>query len=544
MATEGVVQRSDVNRTTIFLLRTLNMFSKASRWSPTIQKDFRVHRDATQVYEGHVHEVCRDLVKSRSAVVSKVALLLMQCCSQENYQDASLDLGVAFQANKRSGPRRQLGPTYDNDIAKMAMADLEQHASRGSVLAASLIAELVSSTQDPKASMRPWQRAIDLALRNHEALEQEVVAARFEHLRKPWVEAANVIWQVDQSKAREYLRIGMQMDDADAYAIYALQNYAYMHENDYIFLEWLNAATKAAASGSVRSAVALAHHYANSSATDLEEMLHPDRPEPTQSEKLKQRLELAYLWMTSKQKYQERSKAIADEDADRRAYNTIARVKRAEKGLNDYQASVAEFEASCKTPQDRIQMAIQWLELAHGYFNVEAALDLAFLHSRKYVYQLCNMQLAIKHPDDQTDEDIREILPDYEEYFGKDPELQEPYDGTKDLPSKTPDGRMILRRGIENPFYSEQKVKAYLCSVAYCRLAMQNVKSAGAKTWADKRDVEDKWYMFPDVASHNEQVIETCWQKAQKYADELGVDLWHDATPSMEPAMLYRHQGK
>lgn len=45
MATEGVVQQSDVNRTTIFLLRTLNMFSKASRWSPTIQKDFRVHRD-------------------------------------------------------------------------------------------------------------------------------------------------------------------------------------------------------------------------------------------------------------------------------------------------------------------------------------------------------------------------------------------------------------------------------------------------------------------------------------------------------------------
>ncbi|KAG8624656.1 hypothetical protein KVT40_007723 [Elsinoe batatas] len=539
------VPSSDVDRNVLFCLESMPDFWRDYKWTTVVQAKFTKRRHAMQAQIEYLHEVGRRLFRSTNRTVSKMGLLFMQCCSQEGYLDASLDLGVSFQRDvPKNRPRAALA---DNEVANLAMVNLEKFAERGNVLAATLLAELASRQQHGlRQLVKLWDRAVKLATEQKDELMQTTIAARFEHLRKPWIQAAELLREIDPAKSTQYLRVGMQLDDADAYAMYALQHEDDTSGDDIAFLEWLNAATKAAASGSVRSSVALARHYANTSAPDLKEMLNPETPAPPLRQRIKANLDLGRLFLTGqRKKFIEGQEKLKEAETERVARNYQARLKREEKGLTDYHAAVGEFDASCRSPLDRVQMATQWLELAYEYRNIAAALDLAYLHSRLYLFQEFNMYIDIRHPDEQTDEDILEIVKDYPEQYGENPKLEDPWDYDKDEPPpmKNADGFRIVRRGIKNPFYSPSKVRDYLNAVAFCKFAIESVKRSDVKSWADKQDLQPEWYRFPDVARYNEEIIEDSWVEARRYADTLGVDLVDVRLRGEDRGMMYRHQG-
>ncbi|KAF2218900.1 hypothetical protein BDZ85DRAFT_269524 [Elsinoe ampelina] len=544
-AVDVSVPSSDVDRNVLFCLESMPDFYNDYKWTNVVQAKFTKRRNAMQTKIEHLHEVGRRLFRSSSQTISRVGLLFMQCCSQEGYLDASLDLGVSSQRDApKNRPRAMLA---DNEVAGLAMVHLEKFAERGNVLAATLLAELASRQQHSlRHLVNFWDRAVKLATEQHDTLMQTTIAARFEHLRKPWIQAAELLRKIDPAMSTQYLRVGMQLDDADAYAMYALQHEDDTSGDDIAFLEWLNAATKAAASGSIRSSVALARHYANTSAPDLKEMLDAETPAPPILRRIKANLDLGRLFLTGQlKKFAEKQEAMKEAEIDRVARNYQARLKREENVLTDYHAAVAEFDASCRSPLDRVQMATQWLDLAYGYSNVAAALDLAYLHSRLYLFQEFNMYIDIRHPDAQTDKDILEIVKDYPEQYGTTPKLEDPWDYDKDEPPPMKDahGFRIVRKGIENPFYSPSKVRDYLNAVAFCKLAIESVKRSDAKSWADKQDLQPDWYRFPDVARYNEEIIEDSWAEARRYADILGVDLVDFRLTGEDRGMMYRHQG-
>ncbi|KAF4553404.1 Hypothetical protein D9617_7g031310 [Elsinoe fawcettii] len=521
---EAVESGGQARRTTLFYLEAMAEYQRDYKWTPQVQAKFILLRNAVQVQDQHIHEVARLLFRSKNAAISRVALLLMQCCSQDGYLNASLDLCVATASRGPSRPRTVLA---DNDVSRLATTKLEHFSESGNVLAATMLAELASRQGKRHGMVRLWDHAVQLAAEQNDLLMQTPIAARFEHLRKPWVHAAELLQTVDPAKSRQYLRVGMQLDDADAYASYAIQHEPDSTDDVVTLLEWLNAATKAAASGSVQSCMALAHFYANTAAPDQSEMIGPDVSDVPLYRRYLEQAELTYLRLLSPEKYKERSREIEERKLDSKARSNIAKHSRGENDLTDYQISVAKFDAACRTPEDRAQMSIQWLELAFEYRNVSAALDLAKLHSRRYLFEELNMNIPLRSPDKQTDGDILEVAKEHPEVYGTNPRLKESwnYKSEDSPPMEDDQGNRIVRRGTENPYYNLKKVQEYLNAVSSCRIAIEHVKKSDAKTWQAKRDIEQEWYLFPDVAQYNELVIDVAWKDAMDVAATLGVDV-------------------
>ncbi|PNS17471.1 hypothetical protein CAC42_7154 [Sphaceloma murrayae] len=543
-AAKRLLPDSEITRTVLFLCDITSELDRNGihTWAPSVQDRFREHKRVSGTSNQYIHEMARRLQGSREPSIAKNGFLLSTCCSRDGYEDASLDLGIATQKLERHGPGRLRDATIA-EMTKVVMRDLGRHAAAGSVLAATLRAELASQ-KDPRKTEDLWKHAINLAIEHKDLDDAESISARFQHLRKPWLQAASALWSVNQIEAKRCLKIGMEMDDADAYALYAQNSYPLGLRDDGYFLEWINAATKSAASGSVQSAMALGDHYADSAPQELDKITFPEKARPTAWERAKQALELTVLLPVSFSRFKQRLAEIREASKFRESYNELMKSEREASGYNTYQRAVAEYDASSKTPQDRVQMAIQWWRLSESYMNIEASLRLAHIHSRKYIFQLFNSQFEIRHPDYQTDRDILKFAAKYEDAFGPNPELQEPYDGSKELPVKDGEGRRILRRGIENPDYSPRKAASYLKNIALCRIARDNTLAAGAKTADEKRDIEPAWYTFPDVAKSNEDKIEEIWKTAKYYCDVLGIDIFEPKMMTqVERGLIYRHRG-
>ncbi|GAM87248.1 hypothetical protein ANO11243_052700 [Dothideomycetidae sp. 11243] len=416
--------------------------------------------------------------------------MLLHCCSQSGYEEATLDLGISYQKHAAVNRRDYL----------QARDQVHRLAEEGNLRAASLEAELAESDNGSKVAIPLWERALNIA-RDQETVDRPG-ASRFSYLEKPWIRLAVLKFQTDHQGANAALRVGMVKDDPDAYYAFAKLNHDRRHDSKQFFLEWINAVTKSAAGGSFRSAIALADHYANEAATDLTEFLNAK--------------ETSHAWWPN---WFERARVShmspANAEQDDRMTGLGART-------SQYHSQVAAFASAARTPVDRMHMAIRWLRVATEQGLVEAILKLAVLHSRRFIFQAHNLEMKIKHPAEQTDIDIND-------YFGFEADLAEaeptlsntfaaPNDHVKEF---------VWRKGTVNPFYNPAMVASLLGDAFHCFAwinTTRNREQSAALSLANLK-VAPRWYTFPDITALNEENSDRNLSQTMGIADELGVDL-------------------
>lgn len=377
-----------------------------------------------------------------------------------------------------------------------AKEEIQRLAIGGSLRAASLYAELVEADVGPKAALAHWETAVQIAVEQTES--HKTGSDRFAYLERPWIRLAAIksSHAKDPAGAEAALRTGMLKDDPDAYYLFARLNDGDSLRDPAKFMEWMNAVTKSAASGSFRSAIDLGRHYANDPFMDLSSLGVPDTS--------------GSLW--------------SDTTSLLKSFFS----RQPDSAINDYRTQVAAYANFARSSRDRMHLAIKWLEIAAEQGSISAVIDLAILRSRRFLFPARNLDLAIKHPDDQKDTDIREVLDDPEALLFEAEEIpKEPFSSISN-----PSTEFVWRRGAINPFFSLDKVRQHLGVVAEFGAwrgmfeQRDRVKEyEGEVTMRDKSDLAPMFYRFPDLAKMNEENWKEDWQASKDIADELGVDI-------------------
>jgi len=413
-------------------------------------------------------------------------------------------------------------PLTKHWLISTVIEDLHKLVDVNDVCAISLLAQLKTVLEGEKAAIPLWKQVMDLV---ETKTEKEMMPSRYENLTRPWIEIARVYARNAENAdlVRRALNHGMSQDDPDAYYLYAVQDSKGLHRSvtdksetlsveqeeitdQELALVKLNALTKSAASGSVESAILLARHYANDKWVDSYDLAGLD---PSETPPIQKLLEGVYNGCLSiinpglfkeiqvkKQKEQNRIKSIRQARQSANIDMLTPAVRK----------QVANYATSCKTPEERIQMAIQWLNVAYKYRSMEAVLLLAKLHSHKYIFTSHNLQIPTRAPDEQKDNNFTIILP----------QTDDPNNHTQEV---------VISNGIPNPYYSPKLIDYYLSKVAQFGKAMLEVKSLGISRDGDRRTISKEWYTFPEIANRNEQNFEVDWKTATLLADTLGVDI-------------------
>ena len=406
--------------------------------------------------------------------------MILSCASASGHQGATIELGVEYEkllAAKTSLGNLRAGYTT-------TIEQLQRLAESGDVQAATLEAEFAVIDHGLKQSLQYWHTAVDMALDQPVSGNQS--RSRLVALSKPWLGLAALQYTKlgDLCAANPTLRRGMAIDDADAFSLFTMWNLPSPDDDLQAQLEWIDAATKAAASGNVASLVHLGRHFAE----------HP--PHPSLKSVVDARPTDLWSLLTSRIK-PAASPGIASSPEN----------------LSKAGQAIAAYAYDARTPTDRIDRAIKWLTIAAEHKSIQALLLLAVLRSRRYIFQAHNISLPYKHFDEQTDRDIITAANDPVDLADADPHETAYY------PDKTSTrSSFIWRKGLPSRFFDLGQVTKYLEEIADYGEARATVLASDASTSAQRSELSPIWYSRPDIAELNEESWETTLEAAVRLA--------------------------
>lgn len=346
--------------------------------------------------------------------------------------------------------------------AKTALSWLSKIAERGSHRALVMQGKLAAYRGNEEDAISFYEQAMQGAMTF--ALEKVdprirpfIAAQQMDELSSPWIELGQLYMKRGMNEyASAAYQIGMDVDDPLAYYCRAVLDR--FVDGEYT-LDWLNHMTRAAASGSVQGAHELAVYYADIKAPDM-----------------------------SIEQQKEAGSSFLDKTLD-----TLRALLRPAAVESDPKQNILHYAGFAQTPEERVRLAQNWLDVAAGYGYGPAFIDLAQLHLQKYIFPSDNLRPILAPLQYQT------------------------------IDSGPPGG-------VANPCFDPE---------------MAQLRMADFWTLAEDETEHDPLHgqrTFPEVFELWETRVPELFEEVREMADTMGIDIASSRGRNIGK-LLYRHQG-
>ena len=359
-------------------------------------------------------------------------------------------------------------------------------------------------------------------------------------LSSPWVELQSLyLNRSDYANAKWAIGIGCEQDDPNShYAAALFEKKFNEHGHGVGTSGWLYHMTKAAASGHVRAMHELGVWYAQNGWPYLEDE-PPDEIKPTPFDRYP-----AELGTKKKQDVPLRQRM-------RSALGLEPQVQ------EDPKLQVFHTAAHPSTPQQRLEMSLQWLGLAMGFMYAPSFLAAAQLHMEKTLWaEAATPKAALEMSDERyiyaSKGDYEASRPIKREGSGKDQVLNP-------------------EQEIANPNYNPEKAKQLLREIIYASSALEirqyqlkNFNAAARKQPLAENEMDSdemalegnlpqdmgrnvkNWFRYPEIREqfmndrtgrlYDEVLGTNLLAEANRICDEQGWDIYAE-----DGGLLYRH---